>query len=91
MVKVNLGLKDACVSTFKKEGLHGFYKGMGPPLMNIPIINSIVFASFEFAKRNLINNPDPNQEITLPQSFLCGSFAGLINSIIVSPVELVKC
>ena len=60
-----MSLSSACVNTYKKEGLHGFYKGMGPPLMNIPIINSIVFASFEFAKRNLINL-DPNKEISLP-------------------------
>ena len=52
--KVKLGLKTACISTFRNEGLHGFYKGMGPPLMNIPIINSIIFASFEFAKRNFV-------------------------------------
>ena len=33
------------------EGAKGFYKGMGSPLMTIPLVNSIVFASYESAKR----------------------------------------
>ena len=33
------------------EGFKGFYKGMGSPLITIPVVNSIVFASYEFAKR----------------------------------------
>jgi len=37
--------------TFKYEGVKGFYKGVGPPLVTVPLINSIVFASYEFCKR----------------------------------------
>jgi hypothetical protein len=37
--------------TYHQEGFRGFYKGMGSPLFTIPLVNSIVFASYEFAKR----------------------------------------
>ena len=40
-------------NTIQREGLKGFYKGMGPPLVTVPLINSIVFASYEFSKRQL--------------------------------------
>ena len=39
--------------TYRFEGLSGFYKGVGPPLITVPLINSIVFASYEFCKRLL--------------------------------------
>ena len=39
--------------TITNEGILAFYKGIGPPLVTVPIINSIIFASYEFYK-NLI-------------------------------------
>lgn len=31
--------------------MSGFYKGMASPLFTVPIINAVVFSSFESAKR----------------------------------------
>ena len=39
------------VNTYRHEGPRGFYKGIGPPLVTVPFINSIIFASYEFCKR----------------------------------------
>lgn len=39
--------------TIVNEGFTAFYKGIGPPLVTVPLINSIIFASYEFYK-NLI-------------------------------------
>lgn len=39
--------------TFLNEGPLAFYKGVGGPLITVPLINSIIFASYEFYK-NLI-------------------------------------
>jgi solute carrier family 25 carnitine/acylcarnitine transporter 20/29 len=39
--------------TYVHEGLRGFYKGMGSPLITIPLVNSIVFASYELAKMGM--------------------------------------
>ena len=36
--------------TMKNEGMLAFYKGIGPPLITVPLINSIIFASYEFYK-----------------------------------------
>lgn len=37
--------------TLKNEGPFAFYKGVGPPLVTVPLVNSIVFSGFEFCKR----------------------------------------
>ena len=76
-------------NTVRNEGLLGFYKGMGPPLFTVPLINSIIFASYEFSKR--LMNVKSEKEFTFSQALLAGVFAGFVNSIVVSPIELVKC
>jgi hypothetical protein len=48
-----LSLRSTIMETYKHEGFRGFYKGMGSPLITIPLVNSIVFASYEFAKRTM--------------------------------------
>lgn len=49
--KTKMTLSGAIKSTLRNEGMVGFYKGMGPPLLTIPFINSIIFSSYEFCKR----------------------------------------
>ena len=75
--------------TFRNEGFLGFYKGMGPPLITVPLINSIVFASYEFCKRQL--GVIDEKDFTFQQSMVSGMFAGLVNSFVLAPIELVKC
>lgn len=49
----NLRMGAVINQTIKNEGFLAFYKGIGPPLITVPLINSIIFASYEFYK-NLI-------------------------------------
>lgn len=35
----------------KTEGPAGFYKGIGAPLLSVPFINAIIFASYEINKK----------------------------------------
>ena len=46
-------MKTVISQTVVNEGFLAFYKGIGPPLITVPLINSIIFASYEFYK-NLI-------------------------------------
>ena len=62
---------------------------MGSPLITVPIINSIVYASYEFCKK--LMHVKSEQGFTFSQALLAGMFAGLTNSAIVSPIELIKC
>ena len=85
----NINLRQIIRETYTHEGMRGFYKGMGSPLITIPLVNSIVFASYEFAKRMM--GVEMGQECTFNQSIIAGSFGGFMNSFILSPIELVKC
>ena len=76
-------------NTIKNEGFRGFYKGMGPPFVTVPLINSIIFASYEFSKRMM--HVQSEADFTFGQAMVAGMFAGLVNSAVVSPIELVKC
>lgn len=77
------------LQTAKHEGVRGFYKGLGPPLMTIPFINSIVFASYEFCKRMFGVKTD--NDLSFRQSAVSGMFAGFMNSWFLTPIELIKC
>ena len=87
--RATLSLRGVIRETYAYEGFRGFYKGMGSPLFTIPLVNSIVFASYEIAKRMM--GVRHGEECTFQQSIIAGSFGGFMNSFILSPIELVKC
>ncbi len=62
---------------------------MGPPLVTVPFVNSIIFAAYEFSKRMM--HVQSEKDFTFRQALLAGMFAGGVNSIVVGPIELIKC
>lgn len=87
--RTDISLRSIIRETYVHEGFRGFYKGMGSPLITIPAVNSIVFATYELAKRMM--GVRIGEECTFNQSIIAGSFGGFMNSFILSPIELVKC
>jgi len=81
-------LKSVVSKTWRIEGLRGFFKGMSPPLVAETLYNCIYFGAYGFAQRQL--QPDPTQRMTIPQCALAGSFAGMVCSTAISPVDLIK-
>ena len=91
----NTGLLETVKIVLKTEGAPGFFRGIGAPLISIPLINSIVFSSYELSKRFMLVVKDTSSlelyECRLPSAdALCGAFAGVVNSLVVCPVELIK-
>lgn len=62
------------VTTYKGEGVRGFFKGiMSPVISSIPY-NSLVFTVFESARRLIDDrHPGTSKEV---KSFLAGTIAG---------------
>lgn len=79
---------DCAIQTIGKESPLALYKGMGGPLSTVPAINALVFASYGKAI-SMIRSED-DTPISVPSTALCGGFAGLLQSVIVSPIEMVK-
>lgn len=83
----NKSMMQVVHSCFKKEGIYGFYKGMGFPIASVSFLNAIVFSTNEVSKIML----GYHNENSLLEGTITGAIAGLINSVVVTPVELVKC
>ncbi|CEM00014.1 unnamed protein product [Vitrella brassicaformis CCMP3155] len=77
--------------TVKEEGWRGLYKGITPPLLGIGLVNAVLFYAYETSKRSLLfminKRPDGDPEVW--EAALCGSFAGIANSVVSCPVELI--
>lgn len=79
--------------TLQTEGVRAFYRGMSWPFLAQGIYKAVMFGSFEyttsyFKQRNTQNNGTP---LLAPwQLALCGSLAGMMNSVIVTPVEMIR-
>ncbi|KAI7869381.1 mitochondrial carrier [Spinellus fusiger] len=80
---------DCAVQTVQKEGFSALYKGMASPLVGIGAVNALLFAANAYFKQRL-EAMTPGQTLPLKHIALAGAGAGLVNSVLASPVELVK-
>ncbi|XP_052865600.1 mitochondrial basic amino acids transporter [Anopheles cruzii] len=94
-VKVHLQTQDhrrplyrGTVDCFRKivarEGVHGLYRGMSSPMAGVAVVNAIVFGVYGNIQRRT-EQPD-----ALYSHFLAGTAAGLAQSVVCSPMELIK-
>lgn len=81
------------------------YKGVFSPLASVPLANALVFSGYETAKKALLPlTPSAATAAQIPSSSteakrpnpklstlaLCGGFAGLLQSFVMAPVELIR-
>lgn len=78
------GTFDCLRQVAAKEGVKGLYRGMSSPLLGVAGINAITFGVNAQVLKNL-SDPDSIGSVTL-----AGASAGLIQTAIVSPMELIK-
>ena len=78
-------------------GVGSLFRGMAAPLSAACVINAIIFSSYGWSSRlfdQYVETPDiiknPVHDSTL-KAFTCGSFAGLVQALVVCPMEHVKC
>jgi solute carrier family 25 carnitine/acylcarnitine transporter 20/29 len=74
---------------YRNEGYSGFFKGMSFPMCSVPLVNAVVFSIHELSKKILGFNEETKMDIY--EGLICGAIAGWGNSIVVTPIELVKC
>ncbi|KAG5674624.1 hypothetical protein PVAND_004578 [Polypedilum vanderplanki] len=78
------GTYDCLKKIVQKESLHGLYRGLSSPLASISVLNAIVFGVYGNVQRQ---TKDPE---SLFAHFCAGTAAGLSQTLICSPMELVK-
>ena len=80
--------------TYSREGIQGFFRGIGPPLATVAFVKSISFSIYTSTKAKLAQVTNLNTEksflslVTL--ATVAGSTAGVGVSVIACPLELVK-
>ncbi|RKP35655.1 mitochondrial carrier domain-containing protein [Dimargaris cristalligena] len=82
------GPLDCVLQTIRKEGVLSLYKGMLSPLLGISAVNAVLFATYSRLKE--LQKSSASDQLKLYQIALAGGGAGAANSIIISPVELLK-
>ncbi|XP_017332245.1 mitochondrial 2-oxodicarboxylate carrier isoform X2 [Ictalurus punctatus] len=80
------GLEDCFRTIFHKEGVHGFYKGILPPILAETPKRAVKFFTFEQYK-NLLSYTTLSQGLALS---LAGLGSGLTEALVVNPFEVVK-
>jgi solute carrier family 25 (mitochondrial carnitine/acylcarnitine transporter), member 20/29 len=83
------GIISCSKNMIAKEGFFSLYKGIKAPLYSIPAIYAFYFGSFELGKSLL--GVSHHDKPTLTQSVIAGGFSGLVSTVVLSPIELVKC
>lgn len=78
------GTYDCMKKIIIKDSIKGLYRGMSSPLASISALNAIVFGVYGNVQRQ---TTDPD---SLRAHFYAGTAAGLSQSLICSPMELVK-
>jgi len=81
------GPLDCLWSTFRVEGVRGFYKGMASPLVAGSFFNAILFGTYEELTHRL---SDDDGNITVPRYVLACALTGVAESTAYTPIEMVK-
>ncbi|XP_063001770.1 solute carrier family 25 member 45 isoform X2 [Elgaria multicarinata webbii] len=84
---------DCMVRTYRHETFRGFFKGMSFPLLSVAVVNSVTFGAYGNALLYLCNTPCRDRHSDPPSYahvFMAGSFSGLMQAVILAPVDLIK-
>lgn len=78
------------VDTIKYEGVYALYKGSSSPIAAQFVICALAFAGESFAIR-ILENEENYKSPSLINSYLAGSFGGLVQCFALVPTDLIKC
>jgi mitochondrial ornithine carrier protein len=87
------GPLDCFQQSIKAEGILGLYRGISAPLVGAALENSALFL-FESIGRDVIfatGLASQEQGLSLPALWATGAFSGAFTSLVLTPIELVKC
>lgn len=75
----------------KYGGPATLFRGMGAPLSAACAVNALIFSSYGWSTRLYDQYPTDEYINSHVKAFTCGSFAGLVQALVICPMEHVKC
>ncbi|MCJ1337611.1 hypothetical protein MMC09_002893 [Bachmanniomyces sp. S44760] len=88
------GPVDCFRKSFRTEGVHGLYRGISAPLFGAAIETSSLFFSYRLAQKALqatLYTSQADSTLSLGALVSCGAASGAFTSLLLTPIELVKC
>lgn len=83
------GIINAARALIKTEGLSGLFKGASAMALAQAPINATIFGANHFATL-WMQGSQGGLPLSAAQVFACGSFSGIMQSLVLSPFELIK-
>lgn len=88
------GPLDCFRQSLRAEGIAGLYRGISAPLVGAAIETSSLFFSYRIAQNALqatLLPPTIGEPLSLSALIACGGASGAFTSLLLTPIELVKC
>ncbi|KAK6504144.1 hypothetical protein TWF506_002352 [Arthrobotrys conoides] len=89
------GPLDCFTQGLKSDGITGLYRGIAPPLVGAAAENAGLFFSYTISqnviRKSFYPSYDSEQKLPMPALVTCGAIAGASCSLILTPIELIKC
>lgn len=86
------GPLDCFRQSFQAEGIRGLYRGISAPLVGAAIENSSLFFSYRIIQEALqATLYSPTEPLPLSALLVCGAASGAFTSLLLTPIELIKC
>ncbi|KAG0465405.1 hypothetical protein HPP92_019569 [Vanilla planifolia] len=83
---VYYGIQDCVTKIYKKKGIRGLYRGVGPSLYGIFPYSGLKFYFYEEMKAHI---PEEHKK-DIVAKLACGSIAGLLGQTITYPLDVVR-
>ena len=88
------GPLDCFKQSFHSEGFAGLYRGISAPLFGAAIETGSLFVSYRIAQdafQATVLPPVPGTTLPLSALVACGAASGAFTSLLLTPIELIKC
>mmetsp|Transcript_46829 Transcript_46829/g.69643 ORF Transcript_46829/g.69643 Transcript_46829/m.69643 type:complete len:314 (-) Transcript_46829:1333-2274(-) len=96
-VRLQTGSGSANLSSVSSSfgGISSLFRGMAAPLSTAAVVNALIFSAYGTSSRvwDKIVGPTPvgYEHDPWQKAFVCGSFAGFVQSMVICPMEHLKC
>eukprot|EP00698_Gefionella_okellyi_P018352 TRINITY_DN5493_c0_g1_i2.p2 TRINITY_DN5493_c0_g1~~TRINITY_DN5493_c0_g1_i2.p2 ORF type:complete len:318 (+),score=68.18 TRINITY_DN5493_c0_g1_i2:35-955(+) len=84
------GMIDCLVKTVRNETVFGLFKGMGSPLVGVPPMYAVVFASYGWCAKLVRDPATGDAPLSIWRTMLAGAGSGAITTVVTTPVEGIK-
>jgi len=77
--------------TFRENGIRGLYRGVTAPLLGVTPIFALSFWGYDVGQRLVRWCASTDGDLTLFQKCLAGGFSAIPTTVVMAPVERIKC